>query len=163
MSRRAYHICQEAERVLTLVWLGVQLHLAFGPLLFTRAELHHQRQLPRSSTAADPGEELSIHASASPATFAVGDHLLKWLAEHPAQHLTGRHTADLTAEDVVFIVMVCLKTCITKQESLHLLLSHVCRPALSGKIGSEHKKRPGCVGLSMSLPFLMKLTQSWTS
>ena len=109
MSRRAYRGCLEAKRVLTLISLCVQLHLAFGPLLLTRAELHHQRQLPRPSTAADPGKELSIHASASPATFAIGDHLLKWLAEHPAQHLTGRHTSHLTAEDVVFIVMVCPK------------------------------------------------------
>lgn len=93
--------------VLTLLSLVVRLQLAFSPISATRAELHYQRQLPGHSSAADPGEELSIHASASHATFAIGDHLLKWLAEHPAQHLTARRTADLTAEDVVFIVMVC--------------------------------------------------------
>ena len=92
--------------LLTLLCLAVRLYLAFGPVLVTRAELHHQRHLPRFSIAADPGEELSIHASASRATFAVGDHLIKWLAQHPAQDLAARRTADLTAEDVVFIVMV---------------------------------------------------------
>lgn len=149
--------------VWTLLCLVVRLQLAFGPISATQAELHHQRHLPRYSTAADPGEQLSIHASASRATFAIGDHLLKWLAEHPAQHLTARRTADLTAEDVVFIVMVCPLFGIIVLESLVALFSHVCRPVLSGRIESEHKKPPGCVGLSMSLPFLMQLTQSWAS
>lgn len=92
---------------LTLLRLALQLHLAFGSVLAIWAELHHQKHLPRPSTASDPREELSFHASASRATFAIGDHLIRWLAEHPAQHLTARRSADLTAEDVVFIVMVC--------------------------------------------------------
>lgn len=92
-----------------LVSCAVLGHLANGPAVFVRAELHHQRHLPRPSAGSDPGEELSLHAKASRSTFAVGDHLLTWLADHPAQHRIRRRGAELTAEDVVFIVMVRLR------------------------------------------------------
>ncbi len=82
-------------------------HLATSPAIFVRAELHNQRQLPRPTTGIDPGEELSLHGKASRATFVIGDHLVSWLAHHPVQHLTRRRRTELTAEDVVFIVMVC--------------------------------------------------------
>lgn len=86
-----------------LVWLGF-LHLS--AILLTCAEPHHQRPLPRPKTAADAAEAISLHASASRAAFAVGDHLISWLAEHASQYQTRRRVADLTADDVVFIVMV---------------------------------------------------------
>lgn len=80
-----------------------------GPACFARAELHNQRNLPHPAVPSDPGAELSLHANASRATFAIGDHLIVWLAGHPAQHLTRRHRADFTSDDVVFIVMASAK------------------------------------------------------
>jgi len=72
----------------------------------SRAELHHQRPLPRPSASIEAAEAISSHANTSHATFAIGDHLISWLVEHPSQHATRRKVADVTKEDVVFIVMV---------------------------------------------------------
>ncbi len=77
---------------------------AYRPL--AHAELHHQRPLPRPSPAIEAAEAISLHANASRATFAIGDHLISWLADHPTQYVTRRRVADVTKEDVVFIVMV---------------------------------------------------------
>jgi hypothetical protein len=85
--------------------LFIVAHL-FLLLHVSRAELHHQRPLPRPSASIEPAEAISLHANASRATFAIGDHLISWLVQHPNQYATRRKVADVTKEDVVFIVMV---------------------------------------------------------
>ena len=100
------------------VLVSFVLHLHLSAILLPCAELHHQRPLPRPTTAVDTAEAISLHANASRANFAVGDHVISWLAEHLSQHQTRRHVPELTAEDVVFIVMV-------TSVALHVMHTHV--------------------------------------
>lgn len=139
----------------------------------THAELHHQRPLPRPSADIDAAEAISLHANASRATFAVGDHLLSWLAEHPTQYVTRRRVADVTKDDVVFIVMVRKslqkRLCSLARLVLHKFVgrnrmfrwSYACRQARSEKTVFVHKGLPGCAGPSTLSLFQTRLTRSW--
>ena len=141
----------------------------------THAELHHQRPLPRPSAEIDAAEAISLHANASRATFAVGDHLLSWLAEHPTQYVTRRRAADVTKNDVVFIVMVrqspeerlcssarlVVQKFVTRNRAFQLVI--YCRRARSEKTVFIHKGLPGCAGPSTLSRFQTRLTRSWAS
>ena len=135
----------------------------------SRAELHHQRPLPRPSASIEAAEAISLHANASRATFAIGDHLISWLVEHPSQHATRRKVDDVTKEDVVFIVMVRLISRDKQSGRQHrpkwptqLLeqFAHAspcldCRRAMSGRPAFELKGPLGCVGPNTLLPSQM--------
>lgn len=92
-----------------LSWIaGVTAYVLLLCTALTGAELHHQRPLPRfteSAAAGGAAEAISLHANASRASFAIGDHLHSWLIQHPEQHVTRTEQTRLTATDVVFIVM----------------------------------------------------------
>ncbi|KAL0040286.1 hypothetical protein WJX77_002362 [Trebouxia sp. C0004] len=59
---------KRSDRVYVIV-IVAHLYLL---LHVSRAELHHQRPLPRPSASIEPAEAISLHANASRATFAIG-------------------------------------------------------------------------------------------
>lgn len=66
-------------------------------------EVHHQRPLPSLSLIGGASDAISLHANSSPASFAVGDHLVSWLRQHPEQHVVHNRRNIVKAEDVVFV------------------------------------------------------------
>ena len=66
-------------------------------------EVHRQRPLPSLSLDAGASDVISLHANSSPASFAVGDHLVTWLRQYAEQGVIQDRRNLVQAEDVVFV------------------------------------------------------------